>query len=513
MNKPVIKPDNKYFDIYAPVFYPAAGIAFLFIITTLVVGEPIAGLFNEFQSTISLNFGWFLVICINVLLIVSLYFGLGRFGKIKLGGPNARPDFSRFSWLSMLFSAGMGIGLLFFSVAEPMLHFSQPPYGDAKTEAAARLGTEIAFFHYGIHVWGIYCIVGLALAFFAFNKGLPLTIRSAFYPLLGDKIYGPIGSIIDVVAVVATLCGLATTLGFGAQQVASGFKFLFGFSNDVTAQVIIIALITAAATTSVVLGLDKGIRVLSLLNVRIAALLLLLFIFIGPTLYLFKSFFINTGSYLLHLPSLATFNGAYTEQGDFFRGWSIFTWAWWFSWAPFVGMFIAQISRGRTVREFVLGVLLVPSILTYLWMGLFSASAFYLQFEGIADISAAVDDNISTALFVVLENYPLATFTSLLGITLVVSFFVTSSDSGSLVIDNITSGGKLNAPVGQRIFWATTEGAVAATLLIGGGLSALQAASISTGFPFAFLLLIMCYCLYKGMKTYLDEPKEKHQPD
>ncbi len=507
MNKPVgqQRPNvrSRYFDIYPPVFWPAAAILVVFIAVTLIVGEPMAEVFGNVRTAISERLGWFLIICINIFLGVTLYFGLGPFGRIRLGGPDTRPDFSRFSWLAMLFSAGMGIGLLFFSVAEPMLHFAQPPFGEAKTPAAAETAMQITYFHYGFHVWGIYCLIGLALAFFAFNRGLPLTIRAAFYPLLGNRIYGPWGSLIDVIAVVATLSGLATTLGFGAQQVASGLQFLFGWSNGTLAQVIIIGAVTAAATTSVIFGLDRGIRNLSVLNIRLSALLLLLVLFLGPTVYLLDGTVEHIGGYLGDFFSIASFRGAYAEQASFFRGWSIFYWAWWISWGPFVGMFIARISRGRTIREFVLGVILIPSLLTFVWMSIFGGTAFWLEFQGKADISSAVETDISTALFVVLEQFPWSRVTSIVGIVLVASFFVTSSDSGSLVIDNITAGGKLDAPVGQRIFWATTEGAMAATLLLGGGLSALQAASITTGFPFALLLLILCFSLYRGLRAEL----------
>lgn len=494
------KATPKYFDIYAPVFYPAAAIALVFIVVTLGVGEPMEKIFNDIQNTVTDRSGWLLVIAINVFLFVALFFALSPFGRIRLGGADALPEFNRFSWLSMLFSAGMGIGLLFFSVAEPMLHFGQPPYGEPKSAEAALTAMQISFFHYGFHVWGIYCIVGLALAFFAFNRGLPLTIRSAFYPLLGERIYGPWGSLIDTVAVVATLFGLATTLGFGAQQIGAGFHFLFGAPNNVWTQVLAIGLITLMATTSVVLGLERGIKTLSVLNIRLGAVLLGLMLFIGPTTFLLDGFVQHVGGYLQQFFNLSTLRGVAREQGDFFRGWSSFYWSWWISWAPFVGMFIARISRGRTVREFVFGVLLLPTILTFFWFSVFGGSALFLELGEPGVVSEAVDQDISTALFVMLEQFPLSTLTSIVGIIMVISFFVTSSDSGSLVIDHITSGGKLHAPVGQRIFWAATEGAIAATLLLGGGLSALQAGSVSTGLPFALLLLVMCYSLYWGLR-------------
>ena len=425
-------------------------------------------------------------------------------GKIRLGGQNAKPDFSTFAWFAMLFSAGMGIGLLFFSVAEPIMHYSNPPRGAVDPVQKAQDAMKYTFLHYGLHAWAIYAIVGMSLAFFTFNKGLPLTLRSVFYPLLGERIYGAFGNIIDVVAVVATLFGLATSLGFGVQQVSAGLAHLFGTPDTVIMQVVLIAGITGMATISVVLGLDKGVRVLSELNMRLGLVFLVAMLILGPTVFLLDSFMQNTGAYLQELLSLGAWTETY-EGTQWQNDWSAFYWAWWISWSPFVGMFIARVSKGRTVREFFLGVLLVPSILTFLWMSVFGGSALYLELNGIANITDAVNDNIATALFVMVEQYPLSIITSVIGILLVTSFFVTSSDSGSLVIDSITSGGKLDAPVGQRIFWAVSEGAVAATLLLGGGLKALQTAAISTGLPFTIVLLVMCYSLYKGLTEEYEE--------
>ena len=446
---------KKYFDIHAPVFYPSAIIILIFIGLTLGIGEPMEEIFSKTTAGITTNAGWLLVLAVNIFLAFSLYFAFSKMGKIRLGGPKAKPDFSTFAWFAMLFSAGMGIGLLF-------------------------------------------------------NKKLPLTLRSVFYPLLGDRIHGPIGNIIDVVAVVATLFGLATSLGFGVQQVSAGLAHLFDTPDTVSMQVFLIAAITGAATVSVVLGLDKGVRVLSELNMRMGLIFLIAMLILGPTVFLMDSFIQNTGAYLQELISIGAWTESYagtTWQHD----WSVFYWAWWISWSPFVGMFIARVSKGRTVREFFLGVLLVPSLLTFLWMSVFGGSALFLELNGIGDIATAVNENIATALFVLLEEYPWSFVTSIIGILLVTSFFVTSSDSGSLVIDSITSGGKLDAPVGQRIFWALSEGAVAATLLLGGGLKALQTAAISTGLPFTLLLFVMCYSLYKGLSREFEDMQQQKQ--
>jgi len=356
-------------------------------------------------------------------------------------------------------------------------------------------------------------LVGIGLAFFAFNKKLPLTIRSLFYPLLGDKINGPLGNVIDVLAVVATLFGLATSLGLGVKQVSAGLGHLFAVNDSVLLQVLLIAGITLLATISVVTGLKKGVRFLSEWNIRIAVLLLVILIVIGPTLFIFNSFVQNIGYYLQNFLRMSFWTESY-QQSDWQNNWTVFYWAWWISWSPFVGMFIARISKGRTIREFVLGVLIVPSLVTFLWLSAFGGSAIFLELNGIGNIVEAVQENVATAIYVLFENFPLSTFTSAVAILLVTSFFVTSSDSGSLVIDSITAGGKLDAPVGQRIFWAISEGLVAAVLLIGGGLNALQTAAITTGLPFTVILLIVCFSIYKGIKgEYNQQIKTEREYD
>lgn len=497
---------NKYFDVHKPVFFPAAVLIIAFIVITLSVGEPMEVFFDEAQAAITENTGWLLVLSVNIFLIFGLMLAVSPMGKIRLGGQKAKPEFSTFAWFSMLFSAGMGIGLLYFSVAEPIMHFATPPLDNSSPREAAQAAFEFTFLHWGIHAWAIYAMVGLSLAFFTFNRKLPLSIRSVFYPLIGDRVHGWIGDVIDIVAVIATLFGLATSLGFGVQQVAAGLHHLFDLPNETWFQVLLIALITGAATVSVVLGLDKGVRVLSELNIRIGVVFLLLVLFLGPTIFLLDSFTQNLGAYLQDFFVISTWTESY-QGTEWQHAWTLVYWAWWISWSPFVGLFIARVSKGRTVREFILGVMLVPSLLSFFWMTVFGGSAIHLDMMGASQIGEAVSKDVSTALFVMLEGYPLSFWTSLVGIVLVTSFFVTSSDSGSLVIDSITAGGKLDAPVGQRVFWALTEGAVAATLLLGGGLKAMQTAVISTGLPFALLLIVMCVSLYKGLQNELNELK------
>ncbi len=494
-----LKSTNKYFDVDAPVFWPAAIIIVLFIGTTLIVGEPMNKVFSAIQSSISNFGGWFFVLSVNFFLFFVIYIAFSKYGKIRLGGSKAKPEFSKGAWFAMLFSAGMGIGILFWSVGEPIKHFINPPFGEPRTVEAAREAMEITFLHWGLHAWGIYALVGMALAFFTFNKKLPLTISSIFYPLLGNKIYGLWGKAINVLAVVATLFGLATSLGLGVQQVSAGLAHLFNMPDNITSQVILIILITFAATGSVVAGLSGGVKRLSELNIIIAAVFLLFMIIVGPSLFIFDSFIQNLGGYVQNFFELSSWTETY-QQSDWQNDWTVFYWAWWVSWSPFVGMFIARISRGRTLKEFVLGVLIVPTLLTFLWLSTFGGSAMFLEINSMADIAGAVSDNIATSLYVLLEQFPISSVTSTVGVILVTSFFVTSSDSGSLVVDSLTAGGKLDAPIAQRIFWALTEGAIAAVLLIGGGLGALQTAAISTGLPFAIILVILVWSLLKGLR-------------
>jgi choline/glycine/proline betaine transport protein len=377
------------------------------------------------------------------------------------------------------------------------------------------------YYHWGIHPWAVYALVGLSLAFFAYNRGLPLTIRSVFYPMLGERIYGFWGNFIDILSVIATLFGLATSLGLGVQQVTAGLNFLFGWPTADWFQVTLIAVITGFATLSVMAGLDKGVKNLSTANMYLAGIFMLFIVIVGPTVYILSAFTQNMGFYVQNLPYLSfwveTFRGA-GENGTNWQGaWTIFYWGWWISWSPFVGMFIARVSKGRTVREFILGVMIIPSLLSFLWMSTFGGAAMWLQTAGGVDIATAVNEDVATALFVMLENFPLSIITSLIGIVLVTIFFVTSSDSGSLVVDHLTSGGKLDSPVPQRVFWAVTEGVIAAVLLIGGGLAALQTAAITTGLPFAIVLVIMCYSLYKGLgeelyhAEWIEKMEEKSQ--
>jgi choline/glycine/proline betaine transport protein len=500
------------FDIHPHVFFGAGTLLFIFIALTLAFREQSVMIFQDLLNGIGNTFGWFYILAANFFVIAMILIASSEFGKIRLGGPDALPEFSTFSWYAMLISAGMGIGLMFWSVGEPIFHYMTPsPMFDVPPSSAqsAQVALGLTYYHWGIHPWAIYALVGLSLAFFAYNRGLPLTIRSVFYPLLGEKIYGFWGNIIDILSVLATLFGLATSLGLGVKQVASGLAYLFGTPNTVEVAVILIAAITFLAVLSVAAGLDKGVKTLSQGNIYLAGAFMVFLCVVGPTVYIFKAFTQNIGFYIQNLPQLSfwveTYYGA--EGSNWQNPWTIFYWGWWISWSPFVGMFIARISKGRTVREFILGVMIFPTLLSFLWMSAFGGSALWLQIAGGLNIADAVSKDVSTALFVMLEHFPLSQVTSMIGITLVVVFFVTSSDSGSLVVDHLTSGGKLDSPVPQRIFWAVMEGVCAAALLMGGGLVALQSASIATGLPFALVLLIMCHSLYKGLQEEIYHAK------
>ncbi len=502
---PTPKPRDRFpwfeLDVHPYVFFISAAMIVLFVLLTIGFERQVDDLFAELQGGVSHYAGWFFVGTMNIVLFFVLSLLLGRFGDLRLGGEGARPEFSTLGWFSMLFSAGMGIGLLFFGVAEPMFHFIASPLAEPGTADAARIAMDFTFLHWGLHPWSIYALVGLSLAFFAFNKGLPFSIRSVFYPVFGERIYGPIGNTIDIMATVATMFGVATSLGLGVQQVNAGLNYMLGVPQNTLVQLVLIAGITALATWSVVKGLDAGIKRLSEINVIVAALLMAFVLLVGPTLFILNALIENIGYYLQNFFHLSTWNETY-ENTEWQNGWTVFYWGWWIAWSPFVGMFIARVSYGRTVREFIKGVLFVPTLVTFIWLTTFGNSALDIEMFGAGGIARAVEENIPVSLFVLLENFPLVELTATLAIVLIVTFFVTSSDSGSLVIDIITSGGNTDPPKLQRIFWAVTEGLVAAALLLGGGLVALQTAAITTGLPFSIILLGMCYALHKGMAEY-----------
>lgn len=485
--------------INPPVFYTSAAIIIALVIFASLAPDTAQSVFGAVQGWIMENVSWFYVLAVALILISIVFMAMSRYGDIKLGPDHSTPDYKNSTWFAMLFSTGMGIGLMFFGVAEPVMHFLTPPVGEPGTVEAAKEAMKLTFFHWGLHAWAIYAIVALVLAFFSYRHNLPLTLRSALYPLIGDRIYGPIGHAIDIFAIIGTVFGIATSLGFGVLQINSGFNYLFDLPVNVTVQVILIIVATALATLSVASGLDKGIRRLSEITLVLAVILMLLVLAFGPTAFLFKSFVQNTGSYLSEIVS-KTFNLYAYEPTDWIGGWTLFYWGWWISWSPFVGMFIARISRGRTIRQFITGVLLVPTGFTLAWMTVFGNSAIDMilnqNMTGLADIVSA---DSSLALFNFLERFPLSSVLSLVAVAMVVLFFVTSADSGSLVIDMLASGGKLNTPVWQRIFWASSTGVVAIALLINGGLQALQTVTIASALPFSVILLTATWGLLRAL--------------
>ncbi|RUO43065.1 BCCT transporter [Aliidiomarina taiwanensis] len=498
------------FDIHNRVFLISAIAVVLFVAITLLFKSQAEPVFTSTRNWLTSNLDWFFMLATNIFVILALVLIISPLGRVRIGGTEANPDFSYISWFAMLFAAGMGIGLMFYGVSEPLTHFTESfngtaaaPLGGAEGDAAGarRLGMAATIYHWGLHPWATYAILALGLAIFSFNKGLPLTVRSIFYPILGERVWGWPGHIIDILAVLATLFGLATSLGFGASQASAGMNYLFNTPDGVGMQVFLVIGITIIALVSVMAGLDAGVKRLSEVNLALAALLMLFVIIVGPTLAIFTGFFDNIISYIKALPALS--NPVGRTDTSYMHGWTTFYWAWWISWSPFVGMFIARVSRGRTVREFLIAVLLVPTLACILWMTVFGGTGITQYLGGFTDAATAA---LPVQLFEMLSELPIAQITSLIGIILVVVFFVTSSDSGSLVIDTIAAGGKVNAPTPQRVFWCTFEGLVAIVLMLGGGLVGLQAMAVSTGFPFAIVMLLSCIALVKGL---LEEPRKK----
>ena len=490
-------------DIHNPVFMIASILVIIFVMGTLMVPESAKGMFDGAKGWSINNFDWLFMVGGNIFVVFCLALIILPIGRIRIGGENAQPEFSLMSWFAMLFAAGMGIGLMFWSVAEPTAYYTDwwgtPLNAEANTPGGAQAAMNATMFHWGLHPWAIYAVVALSLAFFTYNKGLPLTIRSAFYPMIKDRSWGWFGHFIDTLAVLATIFGLATSLGFGAQQAASGLNFLFDIPDTINTQIAIIFGVTAVAIISVVRGIEGGVKVLSNINMTLAVLLCLFVFLVGPTLTILATMGSTATGYLSDIVPLSNWFGR--EDEKFYHGWTVFYWAWWISWSPFVGMFIARISKGRTVRQFVTAVLLVPTAVTLVWMSVFGGSALDQVQNNVGALANGLSE-VSLAMFQMFENLPLTSIISFIGIVLVLVFFVTSSDSGSLVIDSITAGGKIDAPVPQRIFWASMEGAIAAALLFGGGsdaLGALQAAAITVGLPFTAVLIVMCISLYMGL--------------
>lgn len=486
--------------ILMPVFAPAVIVLVLLVIGTISNPEAAGELFGQVLNYTTTTFGWFYMLAVALFLIFILVLAFSSYGNIKLGPDHSEPDYKFSEWFAMLFSAGYGIALLFYGVAEPVMHFAQPLNSPPETVAAAKEAMQIAYFHWGLHTWAIYTFAGLVLAYFGFRHGLPLSMRSTLYPLIGDKIYGPIGHGVDVIALLATIFGVATTLGLSVSQINSGLNYLLPDTIPIstTVQIITIAIITMAALFSVLAGMDKGIKRLSMLNVLLATALMLFVFIAGPSVFILNAFMENTGSYLSNIVERTFSLQAYVHS-DWIASWTLFIFAWTIAWSPFVGTFIANISRGRTIRQFVLGVLFVPVIFTFFWFAVFGDTALNLiMVEGLDTLIGDVQADKSVALFKLFEALPFTQVASYLTVLLIMTFFVTSSDSGSLVIDSIASGGRPTPPW-QRTFWVVIQGVVASVLLLAGGLTALQTVAIVSALPFAIILLISMGGMWRAL--------------
>ncbi|WP_053955015.1 BCCT family transporter [Inediibacterium massiliense] len=523
MNKKVIKLKKELhernftrfgLDLNLNVTIMSALVLISFIIYSLFNIKEASKNLEQFKGFIISNFDNVFIIAANFFVIALVSIAFSKAGKIRLGGSDAKPEFTNFGWYSMLMSAGMGIGLMFWSVGEPIYHHIASPVFESSNRNYSALATT--FFHWGLHPWAIYGIISLALAYFTFNKKLPLSPRSFFYPIIGERIFGFFGDVIDSLAVLAALAGLATSLGLGVQQINSGLTHLFKIEYSVTVQVILISSITLVATASVVSGIDKGVKFLSEMNMKVAFMMMLLILVIGPTAFILKSMVFSSGLYVKDLIQVSLFVNKMNT--DWSHNWTVFYWAWWISWSPFVGMFIAKVSKGRTIREFIVAVLLIPTVLSIIWLSIFGSTALYTDAGVCGALSQVVSENLSIALFEMIDFMKspiLIDFVKVLvngiGVFLIITFFVTSSDSGSLVVDSLASGGKINSPVPQRIFWALMEGVIAAVLLIVGGhkaLSVLQAAVITTGLPFAVIISIVTIVLIQEFMIGKKDKKE-----
>ncbi len=487
--------------ILMPVFVPTAIVMILLVIGTSVNPQLASEVFAEVLSFTTETFGWFYMLATALFLIFIVILAFSPYGSIKLGPDHGVAQYTFIEWFAMLFSAGYGIALLFYGVAEPVLHFATPPLSEPQTIAAAKEAMQIAYFHWGFHIWAINGVVALTLAYFAYRQGLPLSMRSTLYPFIGEKIHGPIGHGVDVFAILSTLFGLATSLGISVSQINTGLNYLVpSIPVNTTVQVIAIAIITGLALISVLAGMDKGVKRLSILNMIIATALMMFVFVVGPSVFILNAFMENTGSYLGNIVE-RTFSLQAYQQGDWITSWTLFIFAWTISWSPFVGIFIAKISRGRTIREFILGVMLVPTIFTFFWFSVFGDTALHMiMVQGYESLITEVQDNQAIALFKLLENLPLTQVVSALAVVLIVTFFITSSDSGSLVIDSLAAGGRSDTPAWQRTFWVVTLGIVAAVLLFAGGLQALQTAAIVSALPFTIIILIAMYGMWRALR-------------
>ncbi len=495
---------GKWYDLNPFVSGIAGVVVFAFIVCAIILPVQTTTFFGNMQSLMVTRFNWLYTLTMNLVLVFMGFLAVSRFGNIRLGGKESRPEFSNLSWYAMLFSAGIGIGIFFYGIAEPIAHLNVPSELQSGTAANP---FRILYLHWGIHAWSVYCMIAIALGYFAYNKKLPFSMRTILYPILKDKVFGFWGDLIDVIAIVSVLFGLAASLGLGASQLNAGLTFVFGVPLSPLTQVIIIIVVTSIATLSVASGINKGIKVLSEINIYVSIAFLIMILLVGPTVYILSTYLSSTGEYLKDFIPLGLFVST-SEEGIKWQGnWTIFYWAWWISWSPFVGMFIARISKGRKLREMVFGVILIPSLVIFLAMTIMGATGVYLNELNNGAITEAVNNNISTAMYAMIEllfkSKIVKSFVSIVAMIAVTIFFVTSADSGSLVVDNLASGGKVESPKVQRVFWASVLGFISIAVLLLGGLEAfgiIQSAVIASTLPFALLLIIAIYSLLKAFQ-------------
>ncbi len=495
--------ENKSFlsEIDRTIFSISALIMVLFVLWTMLQPKVADQTFNLVQKFITMNFGWSYLIGVSFFLLFALFIAFSKYGHLTLGKDGEKPNHSTLSWFAMLFAAGMGIGLVFWGVAEPMTHYTTPPFGEPSSIESAQTAMRYTFFHWGLHPWGVFSIVGLSMAYFQFRKGLPALVSSTLYPLLGAKgINGWIGKSVDILAVFATIFGVATSLGLGAMQITTGLNYAYGIPTGITTTVVIIIVITILFITSAVAGIERGIKFLSNTNMVMLFICLAFMLIIGPTRFILNGFTETIGSYFQNIVQMSFWADTYRTNPGWVRGWTVFYWAWWIAWAPFVGAFIARISKGRSVREFIVCVIIVPALLSFVWLGVMGNSALYIDVVQHGDIGVQVAKDMSTAIFAMFQYYPLAGVLTTLTTLIIAIFFITSADSATFVLAMFTSGGDLNPGTGLKITWGLIVGAVAIALLIAGGLSALQTAAIAAAFPFMIVMFAMAVSIIKAFR-------------
>lgn len=483
------------------VFYLAVGLILVFVLWGIISPEHLAASADQaFAFTIN-GFGWFYLLAAFGFLIFSLYLAFSKYGNIRLGKDDERPEYSNLTWFAMLFSAGMGIGLIFWGVAEPLFHYMEPPMGlKGETVKSAQMAMRYAFFHWGLHPWAIYSVIALSLAYFQFRKGFPGLISSTFYPLLGERVNGLTGKMIDILAIIATVFGVATSLGLGTLQINGGINEVFGIPVEIRTQLLIIVIVTLLYMTSALTGINRGIKTLSNINITIAVFLLVFVLLLGPTVFILDTFTLTLGGYLQYIIEMSLSLTPFSRR-TWIGNWTLFYWAWWIAWAPFVGTFIARISKGRTIKEFVLGVLLVPGLFSCIWFAVFGGTALHLEmFQGV-NLAAAVQTDVTSALFLTLNQLPLSMLVSILAIVLIITFFITSADSATFVLGMLSLKGTLNPSNRIKLVWGVLQSSIAAVLLLSGGLDGLKTASIVTALPFAVIMVLMCVSLRKALEA------------